>query len=120
MQLGLRYFGAESLNWLKEETRNPSASRWSLARGICEREGWRNRKGELCMASAYQAMPKLAEHLGVTLPAPRPMVSAEAPASDYPDLALECALGDLGRFGSFAACCTRIIPCNATAVRARR
>ena len=96
MQLDLRYFGEESLSWLKEESSKPSASRWSLARGICEREGWRNRKGELCMASAYQALPKLALHMGVVLPAPRPMVSAGTPASDYPDLELCCELGDLG------------------------
>ncbi len=38
MQLGLRHFGEASLAWFKEKSRDPSATRWSLARGICERE----------------------------------------------------------------------------------
>ena len=96
MQLGLRKFGEASLVWLKESAKDPSATRWSLARGICERESWRNRKGELCVTSAYVALPKLAKHLAVELPAPRAKVSARSPASDYPDRSLACALGDLG------------------------
>ena len=96
MQLGLRHFGEASLTWFKEKSRDPSATRWSLARGICEREDWRNRQGEWCSASACKALPQLAAHLGVTLPAARPVASVRAPASDYPDLALDCALEELG------------------------
>ena len=96
MQLGLRHFGEASLTWFKEKSRDPSATRWSLARGICEREDWRNRQGEWCIASACKALPQLAAHLGVTLPAARPVASVRAPASDYPDLALDCALEELG------------------------
>ena len=96
MQLGLRHFGETSLTWFKEKSRDPSATRWSLARGICEREDWRNRQGEWCIASACKALPQLAAHLGVTLPAARPVASVRAPASDYPDLALDCALEELG------------------------
>ncbi len=96
MQLGLRHFGEASLAWFKEKSRDPSATRWSLARGICEREDWRNRQGEWCIASACKALPQLAAHLGVALPAARPVASVRAPASDYPDLALDCALEALG------------------------
>ena len=96
MQLGLRHFGEASLTWFKEKSRDPSATRWSLAWGICEREDWRNRQGEWCIASACKALPQLAAHLGVALPAARPVASVRAPASDYPDLALDCALEELG------------------------
>ena len=96
MQLGLRHFGEASLAWFKEKSRDPSATRWSLARGICEREDWRNRQGEWCIASACKALPQLAAHLGVALPAARSVASVRAPASDYPDLALDCALEELG------------------------
>ena len=96
MQLGLRHFGEASLAWFKEKSRDPSATRWSLARGICEREDWRNRQGVWCIASACKALPQLAAHLGVALPAARPVASIRAPASDYPDLALDCALEALG------------------------
>ena len=96
MQLGPRHFGEASLAWFKEKSRDPSATRGSLARGICEREGWRNRQGEWCIASACKALPQLAAHLGVALPAARPVASVRAPASDYPDLALDCALEALG------------------------
>ena len=45
--------------------------RSSLARGLCERENWRNARGELCLASARSALPGLASALDLTPPAPR-------------------------------------------------
>ena len=71
--------------------------RSSLARGLCERENWRNARGELCLASARSALPGLASELDLTLPAPRPHVlNTRTVPRDYPDKHLECALADLG------------------------
>ena len=70
MRVGLRQFSSGTAGWLREALIAGELTRSALARQLCEREDWRNRKGELCAASARKALPVLARHCGLRLPAP--------------------------------------------------
>ena len=71
-------------------------SRTSLAHGLCEVEDWRNAAGELCLASARKVLPRLADSLGLVLPASRPRPDNDHPLHAYPDIALSVGLQELG------------------------
>ena len=77
-------------------------SRAALGRGICEREDWRNPKGELCTASARKALPALAAQLGLPLPAAQPGPPASA----------ACFTGSLEQLGA-----VRVRPAHSEAER---
>ncbi len=100
MRIGLRQYTPETVDWLKATLAAGDCTRTSLARELCEREDWRNAKGEPCLASARAVLPKLAAALKLPLPAARPMggIRAESriPSPDYPDRQLSCTLGELG------------------------
>ena len=96
----MRFYSADTIAWLKNAIEDDGCTRSALARELCEREDWRNSRGELCLSSARAVLPKLASTLDLTMPAAQPMdgaVSASRAASrDYPDRVLTCALDDLG------------------------
>ncbi len=96
MGIGLRHYGDGTVGWLAAG----DCTRSSLARGLCGREGWRNARGEPCLASARAALPKLSAALGPALPEARPMGGASAaslvPSRGFPDRRLSCPLGDPG------------------------
>ena len=94
MQVGLHQFSPVSLAWLRKAAASGEHSRASLAHGLCESEDWRNSVGEPCLASARKALPKLADGLGIVLPAPRSNDSH--PLEAYPTVALSCGLQELG------------------------
>ncbi len=100
MRIGLRHYTAGTVDWLKATLGTGDCTRTSLARELCEREDWRNAKGELCLASARAVLPKLSSALGLPLPEALPMGSIDAgslaPSLDYPDRVLSCSLDDLG------------------------
>ena len=100
MRIGSRHLAASTIDWLKAAAATDGSTRASLARGLCEREDWRNAKGELCLASARVALPGLTSALDLCLPAPRhrrPRApDAGSVPRDYPDKPLTCALEDLG------------------------
>ena len=100
MRIGLRQYTAATVDWLKAALGAGDCTRTSLARELCEREDWRNAKGNLCLASARAVLPKLSSALGLPLPEARPMGSISAgpsaPSLDYPDRVLSCPLDDLG------------------------
>ncbi len=97
MRIGTRHLAAATIDWLKAAVKADGSTRSSLARGLCEREDWRNPKGALCLASARAALPGLASALDLTLPAPRPhALNTGTVERDYPDKPLACALEDLG------------------------
>ncbi len=97
MRIGFRHLAATTVTWLKAASAVEGSTRSSLARGLCERENWRNAKGDLCFASARAALPRLASSLAITLPAPRlHALNTGVIARDYPDMPLKCALKDLG------------------------
>ena len=97
MRIGTRHLAATTVDWLKAATAATGSTRSSLARGLCEREDWRNAKGALCLASARAALPGLASSLDLVLPPPRPhALNTGTVERDYPDKPLECALKDLG------------------------
>ncbi len=100
MRIGLRHYGSETVDWLKARLGAGDCTRTFLARELCEREDWRNAKGEPCLASARAALPKLSSALGLPLPEARPMggvtSGSMAPSPGYPDMHLSCGLDDLG------------------------
>ncbi len=100
MRIGTRQFRPDAAEWLKGGLESGGCTRCSLATELCERENWRNPLGAPCFASAWTAPPKLAAKQGLALPEALPMAAATAASRavppDYPDLDLDCALGDLG------------------------
>ena len=99
MQVGLRQFGAETVEWLRGAVTQPGATRSSLARDLCDRSDWRDGSGGRAEASARKLLPRLAEQLSITLPAPVRTVSAGSAgvAPPVPDQAIRCSVEDLGR-----------------------
>ncbi len=51
-------FKPETVHWLRREVQRGELSRAALGRGLCEQDGWRNRQGQLCAASAGAAEPQ--------------------------------------------------------------
>ena len=100
MRIGLRHYSSETVDWLKATLASGDCTRTFLARELCEREDWRNAKGELCLGCARAVLPKLSSSLGLPLPQARPKgaVSVESlvPSTDYPDVQLSCTLADIG------------------------
>ncbi len=71
MQAGTRMISADTAAGFRRTAASGETSRHGLARGLCEREDWRNARGALCVASAKRARPQLARELHVALPAKR-------------------------------------------------
>ena len=99
MQIGLRHFDSQTLDWFADAVRSGSYTRHALCRELCERTDWRNGLGEPCHSAAAKALPKLTERLGLDLPEARefPRAAAESAPANFPDLDLRCSLEDLGR-----------------------
>ena len=102
MRIGLRHISDRALTWLEGAVREPGRTRGSLARGLCAEAGWVNGRGEPCVAQAQRALPRLAEGLGIELPAARPRPAVPPGEAGgrvergYPDLCLRVVLDDLG------------------------
>ena len=96
MQIGLRQFSADTLEWLGQAVSAEGASRSGLAAELCEREGWRNAGGDPCVSSARKVLPRLAAKLGLSLPARQRQAPARGPLPAFPDVSLEAELKDLG------------------------
>ena len=94
MQVGLHQFSADSIEWLLDAVKHQQHTRSSLAQELCERENWRNAKGQLCLAQARKALPKLALKLDLALPAP-----SCAPPNHFDPLSLP-------KFEDRSLCCT--------------
>ena len=98
MQIGMRQIPFETAEWFRAACNGGGLTRSALARGLCEREGWRSPAGRLCLASARKLLPRLAGELGVRLPAARAtdLEPHARPAPDFPDRAVSCRLAELG------------------------
>ena len=100
MQVGLRHFDSLTLDWFAGALRSGGFTRHALARELCERTGWHNALGRLCLSAAAKALPALAKRVGLDLPPardmPDPTVAPAVPAEDVPDTRLACAREDLG------------------------
>ncbi len=100
MQVGLRHFDSQTLDWLAGALRSGEHTRHALTRELCERTGWRNALGRLCLSAAAKALPALAERVGIELPparaVPDPTVAPAVPAGDVPDTRVACALEEFG------------------------
>ena len=97
MRIGLRILKPSTVQWLEEALRLGQLSRHGLARELCEWEDWRNPQGRLCLVSARKALPKLAQGLGLDLPAARrPPPPAARAAGPPPPTRFEGPLSELG------------------------
>ena len=104
MQIGLRNFSSETIEWFKKAVKNPDATRYGLAKELCERDDWRNNKGELCEGSARKILPRIADRVKVTLPPARSLPPAMVPGgappaikTDYPDVEANVSLEQFGK-----------------------
>lgn len=52
MRVGVRILRPETVVWLRRALQAGNLSRAALGRGVCEREEWRNPKGDYCEAAA--------------------------------------------------------------------
>ncbi|MDE0303431.1 MAG: DUF4338 domain-containing protein, partial [Albidovulum sp.] len=95
MQVGMRQFSAESIDWLRSEAAR-GASRSNLALGLCEREGWVNDAGRPCRVSARLALPEIAARCDLALPPAGSPVPRGGPLPDFPDARFEGGLAALG------------------------
>ncbi len=100
MQVGLRHFDSQTLDWLAVALRTGGLSRHALGRGLCVRTGWCDVRGKPCLSAAAKALPVLAARLGLELPppcaVPDPTAVPAVTDADVPDTAVACALEDLG------------------------
>ena len=94
MQFGMRQFSIDTVEWFRSEA-EAGNSRYRLGAGLCEREGWLNAAGELCIASARLARPEFADRFGFRLPAGE----APPPLPNFPKVDFEGRLADLGGVG---------------------
>ena len=98
MQVGLRQFGNADAEWFKSAALRSDYSRYGLAKELCERVGWRNSAGQLCLTDAYLALPKLAGQVGVKLPALRAQRPVNAEIAGFSDaVAVHAELSELGQ-----------------------
>ena len=95
MQIGMRQISPETADWFGAACAQGRLSRSALARELCLREDWRGHGGP-CLASARRMLPRLAERLGVSLPAPVAAFGPAAALPDFPDSRVRCPLRDLG------------------------
>ena len=65
-------FKPQTADWLRQELQRGVLCRTALARGLCEREGWHNPRGQPCAGSARKALPQMAAQVQLPLPLPRP------------------------------------------------
>ncbi len=92
----------DTADWLRKALRKGTLSRAALARRLCELDGWRNPKGELCAASARKGLPGLAAEIGLPLPPARRPAGGCRPRSrpraprGCPPVRLQCSLEELG------------------------
>ncbi len=100
MRVGLRIFRPQTIAWLREALQLGQLSRAALGRGVCEREDWRNPKGEYCTASARKVLPELAGQLDLPLPPAQPGPPACRPRSSpdppVPSTGFTGSLAELG------------------------
>ena len=66
MQIGLRQFSHDDIEWFSQAVNSGGYSRYGLAVLLCERTNWR-KKGKLCAAQAGKILPVLADKLGLEL-----------------------------------------------------
>ncbi len=71
MRIGLRMLKPGTADWLRDALGESALSRAAVARRLGELDGWRNRKGELCAASARKGLPELAAEFDLPLPPAR-------------------------------------------------
>ena len=86
MQIGLRQFSADTLEWLGQAVSAEGASRSGLTAELCEREGWHNAGGDPYVSSPRKVLPRLAAKLGLSLPARQRQAPARGSLPTFPDV----------------------------------
>ncbi len=102
MQIGLRQFSADTVQWFKSACKQGTHARAELTRNLCRREAWLDYRGQPSLAAARKVLPRLAAELDVALPPPRAYTRTvrRRPAADYPDKTLSCTLAVSGQTGT--------------------
>ncbi len=85
-------------DWLRDALLEGLLSPATLARRLCELNGWRNRKGELCEASARKGLLGMAADLDLPLPPARRgrRRSRRRAQRGFPPVRLQCSLEEMG------------------------
>ena len=97
MQIGLRQFENNDVEWFREAAVSADYSRYGLAKDLCGRVEWRGRNGKLSITQAYLALPRLAQELGISLPEVRGRRPLEGQLPAYEQvIQLRCDLAQLG------------------------
>ena len=86
----------ETVSWLRDALALGEVTRGQLARGVCERENWRNNRGQLCLSSAGKGLGGLAAELGLPLPEPRGVRPQWGLGETLPEPEVEGSLAELG------------------------
>ena len=84
----MRQIQSGTVDWFTAACRGGGLTRSALASGPVDPGDWRGPSGRRCLASARALLPDLAEALGLDPHA--------APAPDFPDRSVACALRELG------------------------
>ena len=96
MRVGKRLLKPETVTWLREVLQEGELTRSAIAREQCERDGWKNRQGVPCAASARTALALPATlRLALRKPAPtriRPTGSATLRIADRLDTRIQFPL----------------------------
>ena len=97
MQIGMCRIPFKTAELFRAACKGDGLTRSALARGLCEREGWRG-GGRLCLASARKLLPRLAGELDVRLSETKAtdLEPHARPAPDFADRAVSCRLAALG------------------------
>ncbi len=98
MQIRMRQIQSGTVDWFTAACRGGGLTRSALASGLCDLEDWRGPSGRRCLASARALLPELADAVGVRLPEAEALDldPHAAPAPDFPDRSVACALRELG------------------------
>ena len=96
--MGLRQIGNVDAVWFKSAALRSDYSRYRIVKELCERVGWRNSGGQLCLTNAYLALPRLADQVGVKLPELRAKRPGGGEIAEFSDaVKVQAELSELGQ-----------------------
>jgi hypothetical protein len=86
----------DHLAWLRARSAEPGVSRYRLAKEVCERLGWKDRRGRLQEMACRKHLLELERRSEIALPAARRRPPQRRPAQACPTPQVSGSLADLG------------------------